>query len=47
MDENKLFYYNQFGFRRKHSTCHAIITLVEKVSTALDTEKIVVGVLLD
>ena len=47
MDENKLFYCNQFGFRKQHSTCHAIITLVEKVSKALDTGKIVVGVFLD
>ena len=32
MDENELFYKNQFGFRKQHSTSHAIITLVEKVS---------------
>ena len=30
MDENELFYKNQFGFRKQHSTSHAIITLVEK-----------------
>ena len=34
---------NQFGFRKNHSTTHTIITLVEKVSKALDTGKIVVG----
>ena len=39
MDEYKLFYCNQFGCRKQHSTCHAIITLVEKVSKALDTGK--------
>ena len=40
MDENKLFYCNQFGFRKQHSTCHAIIPLVEKkVSKGLDTGK--------
>ena len=43
MDENELFYKNQFGFRKQHSTSHAIITLVEKVSKALDKGKIVVG----
>ena len=43
MDENKLFYCNQFGFRKQHSTSHTIITLVEK---ALDTGNIVVGVFL-
>ena len=47
MDENELFYRNQFGFRKQHSTSHAIITLVEKVSKALDKGKIVVGVFLD
>ena len=31
MDENKLFYCNQLGFRKQLSTCHAIITMVEKV----------------
>ena len=47
MDENQLFYCNQFGFRKQHSTRHAFMTLVEKVSKALDTGKIVVGVFLD
>ena len=47
MDENELFYKNQFGFRKQHSTSHAIITLIEKVSKALDTRKNVVGVFLD
>ena len=47
MDENELFYKNQFGCRKHHSTSHAIITLVEKVSKALDKGKIVVGVFLD
>ena len=46
MDENKLFYCNQFGFRKQHSTCHAIIVLIEKVAKALGTGKIV-GVFLD
>ena len=32
---------------KNHSTTHAIITLVERVSKALDTGKIVVGVYLD
>ena len=30
-----------------HSTCHAIITLVDRVTKALDTGKYVVGVFLD
>ena len=47
MEENELFYKNLFGFRKQHSTSHAIITLIEKVSKALDSGKIVVGVFLD
>ena len=41
------FYTHQFGFRKNHSTSHAIITLVEIISKALDTGKYVVGVFLD
>ena len=39
MDENELFHKNLFGFRKQHSTSHAIIILVEKVYTALDKGK--------
>ena len=42
-----VFYKHQFGFRKNHSTSHAIITLVERVSKALDTGKYGVGVFLD
>ena len=41
------FYQYQFGFRKNYSTSHAIITLVGKVSIAIDTGKYVVGVFLD
>ena len=47
IDSNSILYARQFGFRKGHSTSHAIITLVEKVSKALDTGKIVVGIYLD
>ena len=47
IDTNNILYDNQFGFRKHHSTTHAIIILVERVSKALDTGKIVVGVYLD
>ena len=40
-------YDKQFGFRKGHSTSHAINNLVEKVAKALDTGKMVVGVYLD
>ena len=39
-----MFYKPQFGFRKNHTTSHAIITLVERVLKALDTGNYVVGV---
>ena len=42
-----MFYNYQFGFRKSHSTSHAIITIVERVSKALDMGKYGVGVFLD
>ena len=47
LDENNIPYEYQFVFRKNHSTSHAIITLVERVTKALDTGKYVVGVFLD
>ena len=47
LDTNDILYDKQFGFRKTHSTSHAIITLVDKVSRALDTGKFIVGVFLD
>ena len=47
INSNDILYDKQFRFRKGHSTSHAIITLVEKVSKALDTGKKVVGVYLD
>ena len=42
-----VFYKRQFDFQKNYSTCHAIITLVERVSKAIDTGKYVVGAFLD
>ena len=43
LDQNDVFYDHQYGFRKCHSTYHAIITLVEKVVRVVDSGKIVVG----
>ena len=43
LEEHNILYDRQFGFRKSH----AIITLVEKVSKALDTGRFVVGIFLD
>ena len=38
---------NQFGFRQGHSTHHAHITLVDKITKSLDNGDIVIGVFID
>ena len=47
LDDNNILYQYQFGFRNHNSTSHAIITLVERVTKAIDTGKYIVGVFLD
>jgi hypothetical protein len=37
----------QFGFRSKHSTCHALISITKKIKKALDTGHYVGGVFID
>ena len=47
LEESNILNDNQFGFRRNHSTSHAIICLVEKVAKALDQGKKVVRLMID
>ena len=47
LDANGILSNFQFRFRHKHSTTHAIITLTETISNALDTGKIVCGIFID
>ena len=47
VDKNDILYKYQFGFRKQHSTNHAVGTLVEKITHALDKGKVVVGCFLD
>ena len=37
----------QFGFRENHSTTHALLSFVEKVTHALDTFSHTIGIFLD
>ena len=45
--KNDIIYKYQFGFRKKHSTQHAIINLVDRITSSLDTGDLVIGVFLD
>ena len=47
IDKNHVIYQHQYGFRRKHSTQQAIITLVDRITNSLDKGDIVISVFLD
>ena len=47
IEEHNILYIFQFGFRKSHSTSHAIISMVEKINNALDSGNILIGVFLD
>ena len=44
---NNILYDYQFGFRPKHSTQHAIITLIDKITKSLDNGDIVISLFID
>ena len=47
LNRSKCLFNNQFGFRNRHSTNHALISITEKIRNALDDGKYVCGVFLD
>ena len=47
IDKNKIISSSQFGFRRNHSTNHAIIHLTDLISNYLDNSHKVAGIFLD
>ena len=47
LDHNDILYCYQFGFRQRHSTQQAIITLVNKITSCLDCGDLVIGIFLD
>ena len=46
-NDHEVFNNSQFGFRKNHSTTHAILSLVDKVATAIDRSNHTVGIFLD
>ena len=42
-----LLYEKQFGFRKKHSTNHALISITEQIREALDNKKVATGIFVD
>ena len=47
LEQNNCLYTHQFGFRKKHSTNHALIQITDKIRNALDENKYICGVFLD
>ena len=47
LENNKILFKNQFGFRKQHSTYMALMVLLEKIHKALENGEFVVGIYLD
>ena len=47
MEDFKCIYSLQFGFRKKHSTNHALVEIRESIRQALDNKKIACGIFVD
>ena len=47
LDRYNILDQNQFGFGQKHSSHHALITLVDKIRKSLDHGDIVIGIFFD
>lgn len=44
---NNILYNKQYGFRKNHSTIHAIIDLLDNISQSIDQNKFTIGVFID
>ena len=47
LEDQGCIYENQFGFRKKHSTTHALLDLTEDIRNAIDNNKFSCGVFID
>ena len=47
LNEQKVLYCKQYGFRKSFSTAHAIINLIDNIESAIDNIKFVYGVFID
>ena len=47
LENNKILFKNQFGFRKQHSTYMALMILLDKIVKALENGEFVVGIYLD
>ena len=47
LEKNNILFENQFGFRTKHSTDYAILSIVDKIQRAIDEKYLSCGIFLD
>ena len=47
LSDNEVLYDYQFGFRSKHSTQQALITLVDRITKSLDQNNIIISLFID
>ena len=47
LETNDLFYEHQFGFRKKHSTDHAHLSIIENIKNKIDNKNLACGVFID
>jgi retron-type reverse transcriptase len=47
IEKRNIFYNKQFGFRPKHSTDHAILSIIDKIQKAIDERDYSCGIFLD
>ena len=47
LNDRKVLYKKQFGFPKKNSTAHAVISLIENIEKAIDNKMFVCGVFVD
>ena len=47
LETNKCIYDLQFGFRQKHSTNHALLSMTQEIKETIDKGNVAVGVFVD
>ena len=47
LETNKCIYDLQFGFRQKHSTNHALLSMTQEIKETIDKENVAVRVFVD
>ena len=47
LNEQKILYCKQYGFRKDISTAHAIINLIDNIESAIDNKQFVCGIFID